>query len=73
MIVAEIVTINVRMSDAGDNIRIITKVVIRKASVPSSDLLNNNVEPYLMPMIAAAESDKLMTKMATIAIFSSKR
>ena len=35
-----------------------------------NDLLNKYVLPYFIPIIAAAESDKLMTNRAIIATFS---
>ena len=41
--------------------------------VPSSDLLNNRVAPYLIPMSAAAESDKLITIRPIRADFSLNR
>ena len=43
---------------------------MKNANVPSNDLLNSFVFPYFNPIIAAIESDKLVTNMAIIAIFS---
>ena len=63
-------TINKSISDADERRNIIKYVLMRKAQVPSSDLLNNRVEPYFIPMRAAAESDKLMTRRAITATFS---
>ena len=56
--------------DAADKKYIIMYVVMANARVPSKDLLNNCVFPYLIPMSAAAESEKLKTRMAITAIFS---
>ena len=53
-----------------ENVYIIKKVVIRNAIDPSSDFFNSFVFPYLMPIIAADESDKLTISNAMKATFS---
>ena len=58
------------IKSAGDKENIMIDEVIKKAADPSNDLLNKYVLPYFIPMIAAAESDKLITKRAIIATFS---
>ena len=50
--VAVMVAINKSISDADERRNIIKYVLMRKAKVPSSDLLNNRVVPYFIPMRA---------------------
>ena len=70
-IIADINTaIKFTMKSAGDKENIMIDEVIKKANDPSNDLLNKYVLPYFIPIIAAAESDKLITKRAIIATFS---
>ena len=64
---------NKNIIDTEERRNIIKYVLIRKAKVPSSDLLNNRVLPYFIPIRAAAESDKLMTRRAITATFSLNR
>ena len=45
---------------------------MKNDNVPSKDLLKNFVFPYFIPIRAAAESDKLITRIAMTAIFSLK-
>ena len=71
--VAVMDTINKSISDVDERRNIIKYVLMRKAKVPSSDLLNNLVVPYCIPMRAAAESDKLMIRRAITATFSLNR
>ena len=71
--VAVIDVINKSISDADERRNIIKYVLMRKAKVPSNDLLNNRVVPYFIPMRAAAESDILMTRRAITATFSLNR
>ena len=71
--VAAMDAINKNIIDTDERRNIIKYVLIRKAKVPSSDLLNNRVLPNLIPIIAAAESDTLITKIAIIATFSLNR
>ena len=54
------------------NITII-KDVIRKAKLPSSVLLKIFVFPYFLPIMAAAESEKLIISKAGIHILLSKK
>ncbi|SVE33868.1 uncharacterized protein METZ01_LOCUS486722, partial [marine metagenome] len=71
-IIADInIAIMFTMKSAGDKENIMIDEVIKKADDPSNDLLNKYVLPYFIPIIAAAESDKLMTRRAIIATFSS--
>ena len=58
------------IKSAGDKENIMIDEVIKNADDPSNDLLNKYVLPYFIPIIAAAESDKLITKRAIIATFS---
>jgi hypothetical protein len=70
-IIADINTaIMFTMKSAGDKENIMIDEVIKKADDPSNDLLNKYVLPYFIPIIAAAESDKLITKREIIATFS---
>ena len=71
--VAVMDAINKSIRDADDRNNIIKYALIRKAKVPSSDLLNNRVVPYFIPIRAAAESDKLITRRAITATFSLNR
>ena len=64
---------NKSINDADEKRNIIKYVLMRNANVPSNDLLNNRVVPYFIPMRAAAESDKLMTRRAITATFSLNR
>ena len=64
---------NKSINDADEKRNIIKYVLMKNAKVPSSDLLNNRVVPYFIPMRAAAESDKLMTRRAITATFSLNR
>ena len=66
-----IVRIFVRYEADDKKITIIDVVIINEKE-PSNDLLKNFVDPYLIPIIAAAESDILITNKAIIAICSSK-
>jgi len=59
------------IKSAGDKEIIMINEVIKKANDPSNDLLKKDVLPYFIPIIAAAESDRLMTNRAIIATFSS--
>ena len=61
-----------KCADADENKNIMAYVVMKKDTVPSRDLLNNFVLPYLMPTRAAAESDRLITNIEIKAIFSLK-
>ena len=54
------------------NITII-KDVIKKAKLPSSVLLKIFVFPYFLPIMAAAESEKLIISKAGIHILLSKK
>ena len=71
--VAVMDAINKSISDADERRNIIKYVLMRKAKVPSRDLLNNRVVPYFIPMSAAEESDKLITRRAITATFSLNR
>ena len=70
MAVVMMAAINASIRDDGERKYIIKNVVIKNARLPSRDLLNNRVLPYLRPIMAAAESDKLMVRSAIMAIFS---
>ena len=58
--------------NAGDIENIMIDVHTKNARDPSNDLLNSFVLPYFIPIIAAAESEKLITRRAIIATFSLK-
>ena len=73
IIVAIIVAIIKSNIDVDVKMYIIINVVIKNAILPSKDFLKNLVVPYLIPMRAAAASEKLITKRATIATFSIKK
>ena len=64
----KILTIN----NDGESENTIKVVVIINEIDPSNDLLYNFVLPYLIPIIAAAESDKLNVKSEIIATLSLK-
>ena len=61
-----------KCADADKNENIIAYVIMKKDKLPSSDLLNNLVLPYLIPIMAAAESDRLITNIESNAILSLK-
>ena len=61
-----------KCADADKNENIMAYVIMKKDTVPSSDLLNNFVLPNLIPIRAAAESDRLITNIEIKAIFSLK-
>ena len=65
--------INNSINDGDERRNIIMYVAIKKAKLPSSDLLNNRVVPYLMPTRAAAESDNAIIIRAIMTTFSLNR
>ena len=58
------------INNVGESENTIKVVVIINAIDPSNDLLKSFVLPYPIPIIAAAESDKLIVKSEIIATFS---
>ena len=73
-IIADInIAIMFTMKSAGDKEIMMIDEMMKKADEPSNVLFNKYVLPYFIPIIAAAESDKLITKRAIIATFSLNR
>ena len=58
------------INNAGERENIIIVAVIINAVEPSNDLLKTFVVPYFIPIMAAAESDRLITNKDMIATFS---